>query len=112
LTLGRAIAADLAASPLVLRIDELAHRARLQLDTALSQSGEQAADPWRVDYALTPRERDVLALLARGRSNGEIGRELFISTKTASVHVSSILRKLGVSNRVEAAAIAVQRSPG
>jgi DNA-binding CsgD family transcriptional regulator len=112
LTLSRAIATDLAASPLVLRIDELAHRARLQLDTALSKSGEQAADPWRVDYALTPRERDVLALLARGRSNGEIGRELFISTKTASVHVSSILRKLGVSNRVEAAAIAVQRSPG
>jgi DNA-binding NarL/FixJ family response regulator len=46
----------------------------------------------------------VLALVARGRTNGEIGAELFISTKTASVHVSNIIRKLGVTNRVEAAA--------
>ena len=52
----------------------------------------------------------MLALLADGRTNGEIAAELFISTKTASVHVSSILRKLGVSNRVEAAAIALRRN--
>jgi DNA-binding NarL/FixJ family response regulator len=45
----------------------------------------------------------VLTLLARGRSNGQIASELFISTKTASVHVSNILRKLGVTNRIEAA---------
>ena len=51
----------------------------------------------------------MLALLAAGRSNGQIGKELYISTKTASVHVSSILRKLGVTNRVEAAAIAARR---
>jgi DNA-binding NarL/FixJ family response regulator len=48
----------------------------------------------------------VLALLAAGRSNPQIGRELFISTKTASVHVSNILAKLGVASRGEAAAAA------
>jgi DNA-binding NarL/FixJ family response regulator len=48
----------------------------------------------------------VLPLLASGRSNSEIGRVLFISTKTVSVHVSNILAKLGVSGRVEAAAVA------
>jgi DNA-binding NarL/FixJ family response regulator len=55
---------------------------------------------------LTPREAEVLGLLAEGRSNGEIGRALFISTKTASVHVSNILAKLGVTSRGEAAALA------
>jgi DNA-binding CsgD family transcriptional regulator len=55
---------------------------------------------------LTPREIEVLQLVAAGRSNGEIGTALFISTKTASVHVSNILAKLGVSGRGEAAAVA------
>ena len=55
---------------------------------------------------LTPREIEVLQLVAAGRSNGEIGSALFISTKTASVHVSNILAKLGVSSRGEAAAVA------
>jgi DNA-binding NarL/FixJ family response regulator len=55
---------------------------------------------------LTDRELLVLRLLVAGRSNGEIGAELFISRKTASVHVSNILRKLGVSTRVQAAALA------
>ena len=57
-------------------------------------------------FGLTEREREVLSLLAAGRSNPEIGQVLFISTKTASVHVSNILAKLGVSGRVEAAAVA------
>ena len=57
-------------------------------------------------YGLTEREVLVLRLLVAGRSNGEIGAELFISRKTASVHVSNILRKLGVSNRAQAAALA------
>jgi len=53
----------------------------------------------------------VLALLAHGRSNGEIAKALFISTKTASVHVSNILRKLDVTNRVEAANLARRDDP-
>jgi DNA-binding NarL/FixJ family response regulator len=55
---------------------------------------------------LTHREHEVLRLIADGYSNGEIGACLFVSRKTASVHVSNILRKLGASNRIEAAAIA------
>jgi DNA-binding CsgD family transcriptional regulator len=64
-----------------------------------------AADPL-ARFGLTAREREVLSLLAAGRSNPEIGQALFISTKTASVHVSNILAKLGVNGRVEAAAVA------
>lgn len=59
--------------------------------------------------ALTPRELEVLALVAEGRTNGEIARRLFISTKTVSVHVSNILAKLGASGRTEAAALARRR---
>lgn len=55
---------------------------------------------------LTPREREVLGLLAEGRTNRQIGRQLYISDKTASVHVSNILAKLGAAGRTEAAAIA------
>jgi DNA-binding NarL/FixJ family response regulator len=76
---------------------------------------DQSRSPSRHEQAtansllgLSEREREVLDLLAAGRTNGEIGRALFISTKTASVHVSNILRKLGVTNRVEAAALAVE----
>ncbi len=57
-------------------------------------------------YGLTRRERDVLTLVAAGRSNRQIAEELFISPKTASVHVSNILAKLEVSGRGEAAALA------
>ena len=58
---------------------------------------------------LTPREREILTLVSAGRSNGEIGKQLFISTKTVSVHVSNILGKLGASGRTEAAALARRR---
>src|SRR4029077_18759252 len=61
------------------------------------------------DEQLTPRELEILALVAAGRSNGEIGKQLFISTKTVSVHVSNILAKLGAAGRTEAAAIARRR---
>ena len=57
---------------------------------------------------LTAREREVLRLIAEGRSNREIGAALFISAKTASVHVSNILAKLGVASRTEAAAMALR----
>ncbi|GAA4430841.1 helix-turn-helix transcriptional regulator [Georgenia halophila] len=63
----------------------------------------------RGGHELTPREREVLALVAEGRTNGQIAGQLFISTKTASVHVSSILAKLGASGRTEAAAVARRR---
>ena len=58
---------------------------------------------------LTAREGEILALVAEGRSNGEIGKQLFISSKTVSVHVSNILGKLGAAGRTEAAAIARRR---
>jgi len=54
---------------------------------------------------LTPRELDVLELIAEGRSNGEIGDLLFISSRTVSVHVSHVLAKLGAASRTEAVAI-------
>jgi DNA-binding NarL/FixJ family response regulator len=57
---------------------------------------------------LTAKEREVLALIARGRSNDEIGRDLFISEGTVKTHVAAILRKLGVRDRVQAAVIAVE----
>ena len=55
---------------------------------------------------LTDREIEVLALIGRGQTNRQIGRRLFITEKTAAVHVSRILDKLGVANRVEAALLA------
>ena len=58
---------------------------------------------------LTPREQEILVLVAQGRTNGEIGKQLFISTKTVSVHVSNILAKLQAAGRTEAAAIARRR---
>jgi DNA-binding CsgD family transcriptional regulator len=62
----------------------------------------------RYGEMLTPRELEILALVAQGRSNSEIARQLFISAKTVSVHVSNILAKLGASGRTEAAALARQ----
>jgi DNA-binding NarL/FixJ family response regulator len=58
---------------------------------------------------LTAREREVLELVAVGRSNRQIAETLYITEKTASVHVSNILRKLGVSSRGEVAAAAYRR---
>ncbi len=65
------------------------------------------AVPRRGAGPLTPREREVAQLVAEGLSNGEVAKRLFISTKTASVHVSNILGKLGMSSRAEIAAWAV-----
>jgi DNA-binding NarL/FixJ family response regulator len=84
-------------------VEALARRARISLEApAVHALGEPAA----VRLGLTSRESEVLALVAAGRTNRQIGTELYVSEKTASVHVSNILRKLGVSSRVEAAAIA------
>jgi DNA-binding CsgD family transcriptional regulator/tetratricopeptide (TPR) repeat protein len=59
-------------------------------------------------FGLSPREREVLLLIAEGRTNREIGERLFISQKTVGVHVGNILSKLRVSGRVEAAAVAIR----
>jgi DNA-binding CsgD family transcriptional regulator len=69
----------------------------------LSIAAEDAAP--RAAVVLTPRERQVLALVAEGLTNPQIGARLYISPKTASVHVSAILTKIGAANRTEAAAI-------
>jgi DNA-binding CsgD family transcriptional regulator/tetratricopeptide (TPR) repeat protein len=80
---------------------------RLGARPLLAELGErQGGVPRGEATVLTPREHEVLALVALGRSNGEIAAQLFISAKTASVHVSNILAKLGASTRTEAAAIA------
>ena len=101
------LAARLGAEPVLAEVRALARRARLLIDD--QQESRQPVDE-PVDqlagFGLTDREREVLRLLAAGRSNPEIARELFISPKTASVHVSNILAKLGVGGRVEAAAVA------
>ncbi len=75
----------------------------------LRASGSEAQRTRDGSEPLTPREREILGLVAQGRSNGEIGKQLFISTKTVSVHVSHILAKLGAAGRTEAAALARQR---
>ena len=96
-------ATTLGAAPLQNEIVALAGRARLSLEAPVAA----ALDGGSVErLGLTPREAEVLALVAAGRTNREIGAELFISEKTASVHVSNILRKLGVTSRVDAAAVA------
>ena len=88
------ITAGLSAAPLAASVTALAERARLAPPTTAPVLG------------LTPREAEILALVGQGMTNAEIAAELFISTKTASVHVSNILRKLGVRSRIQAAALA------
>jgi DNA-binding CsgD family transcriptional regulator/tetratricopeptide (TPR) repeat protein len=82
----------------------LGRRARLVLEP----DGDAAAceEEPGVEFGLTPREQEVLALVAAGATNREIGEALFMAEKTASVHVSRILAKLDVRSRTEAAAVA------
>ena len=84
----------------------LAGRARLALADASTRrravGDRRGEDP----FGLTPRERQVLELVAGGATNREIGAQLFMAEKTASVHVSRILAKLDVRSRTEAAAVA------
>ena len=108
------------AEPLRASIAALAGRARVDLGTATTRevappgerpaavdvpAGRSAGTP---TLGLSARELEVLTLIADGRSNGEIADELFITRKTASAHVTHILDKLGVSNRVEAAMVAAR----
>jgi DNA-binding NarL/FixJ family response regulator len=94
-------AVELGVVPFRHEVEELARRAGVALggaDRPARGLGEQ--------LGLTEREVEVLALVAEGRSNRDIARELFITDKTASAHVSHILMKLGVANRASAAAVA------
>ncbi|SDC46117.1 regulatory protein, luxR family [Geodermatophilus telluris] len=101
LAAAAATARELGAAPLLAAVTALARRARLDLPGAGRVAPAAAV--------FTPREAEVLALLARGRTNRQIGGELYISEKTASVHVSNILAKLGAGSRTEAVALAAAR---
>jgi DNA-binding NarL/FixJ family response regulator len=102
---AHAVAARIGAEPLLRQLERLAQRARLDLaepDPGPPHTKQSMADI----LGLTTREAEVLNLVARGYTNREIAATLVISVKTASVHVSHILHKLGVPNRLEAAATA------
>ncbi|MDQ0583632.1 DNA-binding CsgD family transcriptional regulator/tetratricopeptide (TPR) repeat protein [Streptomyces rishiriensis] len=107
LRLVHAVAAHLGARPLAEAVTRLGRRARLSLTSATGPADTPAGagDPLTT-LGLTSRERDVLRLVSAGRTNRQIAEVLFISPKTASVHVSNILSKLDVSGRGEAAAVA------
>jgi DNA-binding CsgD family transcriptional regulator/tetratricopeptide (TPR) repeat protein len=96
-------ARTLGAGPLLAEIEATARRTRIDLRPPRRVPTGRVEG---VGATLTAREREILGHLAAGRTNGEIAKALVISTKTASVHVSNILRKLDVSTRYEAAEIA------
>jgi len=118
--LAAKVADELRAAPLQAALADLGRRARLS--PAVAGSGRSPRQPGEPGWSgtggrgplagLTAREVEVLQLLATGQSNKEIGAELFIAAKTASVHVSNILAKLGASSRTEAAAIAHREGMG
>jgi DNA-binding NarL/FixJ family response regulator/tetratricopeptide (TPR) repeat protein len=97
---------QLGAKPLRQEIERLAQRARIDLTPATATVHKAATPSAATQHGLTPREQEVLQHLVEGRTNRQIARALFISEKTASVHVSNIMSKLGAANRSEAAAIA------
>ncbi|HEX6020728.1 MAG TPA: AAA family ATPase [Solirubrobacter sp.] len=101
-------AQEIGATWLASEVEGFALRARLRLepDESSPAPAQTAADAGEDPFGLTPRERQVLALLADGRTNREIGQALYMAEKTASVHVSRILSKLDVRSRTEAAAVA------
>jgi DNA-binding CsgD family transcriptional regulator/tetratricopeptide (TPR) repeat protein len=102
------VASTLGAGWLRDEIEGLAARARLVLSGSDGTAAEPVTAPAADEdpFGLTPRERQVLVLVAEGRTNREIGDSLFMAEKTASVHVSRILAKLDVRSRTEAAAVA------
>ena len=113
-SLALAVADELGAVPLSSALRDLGRRARLARPAGNGAPGSgpdgpaggPRGGPADVLAGLTSREREVLRLLVAGRSNREIAAALFIAPKTASVHVSNILGKLGAASRGEAAAIA------
>ena len=107
---AHAVAARIGARPLLRELELLAQRARLDLAPPDAEPPD-AKQGLEELLGLTPREAEVLTLVARGYTNREIAATLVISVKTASVHVSHILRKLDAPNRREAAAIAHRLAP-
>jgi DNA-binding CsgD family transcriptional regulator/predicted ATPase len=103
LSAARCLAQNLGAQTLLLDIEALVRRANLPCTDTMPKPRMAG---WADQVRLTPREKQVLALLMRGETNRRIARTLFITERTASVHVSNILRKLNSSNRGEAAAAA------
>ena len=108
LRLAHDVAVGLGATPLVTAIEAIGQRALIDLSPQADVPPRPENRVTRVPeplhrgrYELTPREREVLGLLAAGLSDGDIARELFISKKTASVHVAAIKGKLGSRSRVE-----------
>jgi DNA-binding NarL/FixJ family response regulator/tetratricopeptide (TPR) repeat protein len=97
------IAVGLGAAPLLAELEAISRRTRISLDAPTRITLDRTSAE---RLGLTTREAEVLSLVAAGRTNRQIGDELFVSVKTASVHVSNILRKLGVNSRVDAAAVA------
>jgi len=93
-------------APLLAQVRALAERARIPLDTPAATPGTAPSADAPAPYGLTGRELAVLRLLATGCTNAQIGAQLYISPRTAGVHVTNILRKLGVTSRVQAAALA------
>ena len=102
-TLRRAheLVVDLQAAPLLAEIEAVAQSARVSLVTTEKVPSETEAIP-----GLTVREREILAHIVAGRTYGEIARELVVSEKTVSVHVSHLLHKTGTANRIELAQLA------
>jgi len=103
-SLRAAAAAASGHAPLQAQVHALAQRARITLQAPAADRESEPRAP--APYGLTERELLVLRLLGAGRTNAQIGAELYISPKTAGVHVTNILRKLGVTSRVQAAALA------
>jgi DNA-binding CsgD family transcriptional regulator len=104
---AHAVAVRLGAAPLRRELELLAQRGRIALEAPVDPAAaEPEAPSMASSLGLTRREAEVLALVAAGRTNRQIGQALFIAPKTAGVHVSRILAKLGVANRGEAAAVA------
>jgi DNA-binding CsgD family transcriptional regulator len=103
---AHSLALQMGAAPLVAETETLALVARINLvepGPPLEPSGQHS-----VLATLTTREREVLSHLVAGRTNAEIARDLFISDKTVSVHVTNVLRKTGTPNRIEAASLALR----
>ena len=109
---AHAVATRLGAAPLRTAIEGLAARSRLDLSGEATGTAPAATMPPTDPFGLTRRERDVLPLLVKGRTNRQIAEELFISENTAGVHVSNILGKLGATSRTEAAGIAARLGLG